>query len=98
VTVPVVVMLIVVLPAVVIVAGLNVAETPGGASLTPNETVPVKPDPGDTVSVSFMLLPATTFAKLGEVEGENYGTTVIVLVGGFGSVRPELSVTVSDAT
>lgn len=93
-----VVMFIVVLPEVVIVVGLNVADRPDGAPLALKETVPVKPDPGVTVTATLVPLPATTVAELGDGEIENDGRTVIVFVGGFGSVRPELSVTVSDAT
>jgi hypothetical protein len=91
-------MLIVVLPDAVMVLGLNIADTPVGAPLALKETVPVKPEPGVTVTVELVPLPTVTLAGLGEAESENDGTTVIVLVGGLGSVRPELSVTVSEAT
>ena len=47
----VVVTLIVVLPEVVTVVGLNVVVTPEGAPLAVKDTVPLKPEPGVTVTV-----------------------------------------------
>ncbi len=45
------------------------------------------------------MAPGTTYCDVGDADKEKSGNnTVIVRVGGLGSVAPRLSVTVKDAT
>ncbi|SRR5712692_3599628 len=78
--------------------GLKEAVAPAGSPLTPSETVPVKPVPAVTVKVKDVPLTCTTVCEEGEAEREKSGWTVMVRVGGLGSVRPALSVTVKVVT
>ncbi len=63
-------------------------------------TVPVNPLTGVTVTVNRADWPGTTGCACGVTAIEKSavaGVTVIVRVGGFGSLLPELSMTVSEA-
>ena len=79
--------------------GLNEADAPAGSPATENDTVPVKPVPGVMVAEYVVAPPCATACEVGVALSEKLGgpMTVIVRVGGFGSVIPKLSVTVSVA-
>ena len=80
-------------------AGAKEAETPEGKPLTEKLTVSVKPFNALTDTVYGALPPCAVDCDDGEVEMEKSGAgfTVIVRVGGLGSVKLALSVTVSVA-
>jgi len=92
-----VVMVNVVEPEVVTVAGLKAAAAPAGKPVTEKATDPEKPVPEVTVTVNEVLLPGATLWAEGVNEREKSGVTVTVRIAGLGSVRPRLSVTVSEA-
>lgn len=96
--VPEVVMFSVDDPDPVIEAGVNEPVAPVGSPLTLSATVPVKPVPAVTVAVYEVPLPWGTGCEAGEAVKEKFGDTVMVRVGGFGSLNPLLSVTVNEAT
>ena len=85
-------------PDVEMDAGLNEALAPAGRPLTLRETVPLKPVPAVTVAVNDVPPPCATVREAGDAESEKSGWTVMVRVGGLGSVRPTLSVTVNVVT
>lgn len=80
-------------------AGTNDAEAPEGKPLTEKLTVSVKPFNALTDTVYGALPPCAVDCDDGEAEMEKSGVgfTLIVRVGGLGSVRPALSVTVNVA-
>ena len=87
-------------PEAVIEAGLNEAEAPAGRPLAVSDTLPVKPVPAVTTAEKEVLPPGEIVLEAGEADIEKSGgaLTVIVRVGGLGSVRPALSVTVKVVT
>src|SRR5437667_384838 len=85
-------------PEVVTDEGLKLAFARRGSPLTLNVTVPLKPVPAVTVAVKEVPPPCTTVREAGDAESEKSGWTVMVRVGGLGSVRPTLSVTVNVVT
>jgi hypothetical protein len=85
-------------PDPLIELGLNDAVTPDGRPLALKFTVPENGPAGFTVMLIVALPPAATFCVVGVADSEKSGVTVIMRVGGLGSVTPELSVTVSDVT
>lgn len=80
-------------------AGTKDAEAPEGKPITEKLTVSVKPFNALTETVYAALPPWAVDCDDGEAEIEKSGEgfTVIVRVGGVGSVKPALSVTVSVA-
>ena len=80
-------------------AGTKEAEAPEGKPLTEKLTVSVKPFNALTDTMYGALPPCAADCDDGEVEMEKSGAgfTVIVRVGGCGSVKLALSVTVSVA-
>ena len=80
-------------------AGAKPAVAPEGNPLTEKLTMSVNPFNAFTVTVYGTFPPCTTDREVGEVEIEKSGAglTVIFLVGGLGSVKLALSVTVSVA-
>ena len=80
-------------------AGTKDAEEPEGKPLTEKLTVSAKPFNALTETVYGALPPWAVDCDDGEAEIEKSGAgfTVIVRVGGVGSVKPALSVTVSVA-
>ena len=80
-------------------AGTKAGEAPEGKPLTEKLTVSAKPFNAPTETVYCALLPCAVDCDVGEAEMEKSGAgfTVIVRVGGVGSVKPALSVTVSVA-
>ena len=78
--------------------GLKEAVAPEGKPVTDNVTVPVKPVPGATLAVKVVPPPCTTVCVVGLADNPKLGTTVIVRVGGFGSLSPLLSETVRETT
>jgi len=87
-------MVIVEEPEFVTAVGLNAAVAPGGSPLALRLTLPVNPPPAVTVIVEVVAEPGVTAFEFGETAREKSGT-VIVSVGGWGSVSPRLSVTVN---
>ena len=85
-------------PDPLIELGLNDGVTPDGRPLILKVTVPANWPRGFTTMSTIVWLPGTRFCVVGAADSEKSGDTVIVRVGGFGSVTPELSVTVRDAT
>jgi hypothetical protein len=84
-------------PDPLIELGLNEAVAPDGRPLMLNVTTPELAELF-TPTLKLVLLPGTTFCTEGVTDSEKSGVTVIVRVGGLGSVIPELSITVSEAT
>jgi hypothetical protein len=80
-------------------AGTKEAEAPEGKPLAEKLTVSVKPFNALMDTVYAALPPCAVDREDGEAETEKFGTgfTVIVRVGGVGSVKPALSVTVRVA-
>jgi len=83
-------------PDPLIELGLNEAVAPVGSPLRPNVTVAELAELMFTLNV--VLPPCATFWVVGVADIVKSGVTVTVRVGGFGSVIPELSLTVKDAT
>jgi hypothetical protein len=82
------------MPEAVIEVGLKDDVTPVGRPLTLRLTAPVNGPKGVMVTLIVALPPGATFSAAGaDIEKS---ATVTVSVGGFGSVTPELSVTVRD--
>ena len=75
--------------------GLNDADAPAGSPLTPNETVPVKPEAAVTEIVYAALVPAVTVLEDGVADKLKPPTVIVRLTGLL--VTPPLPVTVSDA-
>ena len=86
-------------PELVTDAGRKDGVAPGGKPLTEKLTVSAKPFNALTEIVYCALLPCSVDCDVGKTEMEKSGAgfTVIVRVGGVGSVKPALSVTVSVA-
>ncbi len=80
-------------------AGTKEAEAPEGNPLTEKLTVSVKPFNGltDTAYAAFPPWVVDCDDGVAEMEKSGAGLTVIARVGGFGSVKPTLSVTVRVA-
>jgi len=80
-------------------AGTKELEAPDGKPLTEKLTVSVKPFKAPTETVYAAAFPAVADCDDGdaEIEKSGAGFTVIVRVGGWGSVNFALSVTVSVA-
>jgi hypothetical protein len=85
-------------PEPVTEVGLKDDVAPVGKPLTLKFTVPEKPVPGVTDAVYVVPPPTGTDCELGATANAKFGSTVIVRVGGFESLRPLLSVTVKEAT
>jgi hypothetical protein len=85
------------LPEPETVDGLNEAVAPVGKPLTVNITVPVNCPFGVTMAAKLALLPGKIVCEVGDEDNEKSGDTVIVRVGGCGSVAPKESVTVREA-
>lgn len=86
-------------PDAVTDAGTNEAEAPAGTPLTEKLTVSVNPfiAPTDTVYDALPACGVDCDDGDAEMEKSGAGPTVIVRVGGFGSLKFALSVTVSVA-
>ena len=80
-------------------AGTNEAEAPEGRPFIEKLTVSVNPFSAPTETVYAALFPCVADCEDGEAEMEKFGAgfTAIVRAGGWGSVKPALSVTVSVA-
>ena len=80
-------------------AGTNEAEAPEGRPLIEKLTVSVNPfnAPTETAYAAPFACVADCDEGVAEMEKSGAGFTVIVRVGGWGSVKPALSVTVSVA-
>src|SRR5207237_3571337 len=83
-----VVMVMVVEPDVVALAGLKLALAPAGKPVTAKPTEPVNEAPEITLTVKVVLFPGATLCVEGEKLNEKSGVTVMVRVAGLGSVTP----------